>query len=220
MSIYESYNKLNILKILLQNTFEKKLNNLEKHNKSLLDSISYSIDECNLYTKKCIKYQNYLLENTVNNNNYNNINNDNYHSTNNYITKSPIKSKRTFSRTKTPIKSNNNTSRLNQSKSNLTIHDRFSRKEKSNSKLNKTIVGKSNTNKNLLTVHNNNNNIHQRFSVNISNNNLPIFNNNNTINKRINGHRKTLSNITTCITTNVHSKEKKKKFKQRKIIKY
>ena len=118
-----------------------------------------------------------------------------------------LKTKRTFSRTKTPIKSNNNTSRLSQSKSNLAIHDKFSRKEKSNSKLNKTIIGKSNTNKNLLTIHNNNN-IHQRFSVNISNNNIPVFNNN-TNNKRINGHRKTLSNITTCLTTMFIVKKKK-----------
>ena len=199
MSIYESYNKLNILKNLLQNTFEKKLSNLEKHNKSHFDSISYSIEECNLYAKKCLNYQKYLIENSLNNNNY-----ANYNTSNNYLTKSPIKTKRTFSRTKTPIKSNNNTSRLSQSKSNLAIHDKFSRKEKSNNKLNKTIIGKSNTNKNLLTIHNNN--VHQRFSVNISNNNIPIFNNN-TNNKRINGHRKTLSSITTCLTTNVHSKE-------------
>ena len=213
MSIYESYNKLNILKNLLQNTFEKKLSNLEKHNKSHFDSISYSIEECNLYAKKCVNYQKYLFENSLNNNNYNN-NYDNYNTSNNYFTKSPIKTKRTFSRTKTPIKSNNNTSRLSQSKSNLAIHDKFSRKEKSNNKLNKTIIGKSNTNKNLLTIHNNN--VHQRFSVNISNNNIPVFNNN-TNNKRINGHRKTLSSITTSLTTNVHSKEKKRNLSKEKL---
>ena len=61
MSIYESYNKLNILKNLLQNTFEKKLSNLEKHNKFHFDSISYSIEECNLYAKKCVNYQKYLF---------------------------------------------------------------------------------------------------------------------------------------------------------------
>ena len=61
MSIYESYNKLNILKNLLQNTFEKRLYNLEKNNKSHFDSISYSIEECNLYAKKCVNYQKYLF---------------------------------------------------------------------------------------------------------------------------------------------------------------